>query len=74
MAKCKSCGAEIIWKKTSRGKAMPCDPERITIITMNSGQVLQGYIPHWENCPGAKKHREKAKRKKVQQQKLDMPY
>ena len=27
MAKCSSCGAEIIWIKTKSGKSMPCDPE-----------------------------------------------
>jgi len=26
MAKCRSCGAEIIWIKTSAGKMMPCNP------------------------------------------------
>ena len=25
MAKCRSCGAEIIWIKTPDGKLMPCD-------------------------------------------------
>ena len=26
MAKCRSCGAEIIWIKTTAGKLMPCNP------------------------------------------------
>lgn len=26
MAKCRSCGAEILWIKTSAGKQMPCNP------------------------------------------------
>ena len=25
MSICKGCGAEIIWKKTSAGKSIPCD-------------------------------------------------
>ena len=29
MAKCKYCGAEIIWVKTAAGKMMPCDPGMI---------------------------------------------
>ncbi len=29
MAKCKSCGAEIIWVKTAGGNRMPCDPDLI---------------------------------------------
>lgn len=27
MARCKGCGAEIIWVKTCKGKSMPCDPD-----------------------------------------------
>ena len=30
MAKCKGCGAEIIWIKTTTGKSMPCDPAQVT--------------------------------------------
>ena len=29
MAKCKGCGAEIIWIKTPGGKSIPCDPEQV---------------------------------------------
>lgn len=29
MRKCKACGAEIIWKKTGKGKSMPCNPEQV---------------------------------------------
>lgn len=29
MAKCKSCGADIIWIVTPNGKKMPCDNQRI---------------------------------------------
>lgn len=29
MARCKSCGAPIIWIKTAAGKAMPANPERL---------------------------------------------
>lgn len=29
MAKCKGCGAEIIWIKTGGGKKMPCDPDPV---------------------------------------------
>lgn len=30
MARCKSCGAEIIWIKMASGKAMPCNPQKIS--------------------------------------------
>ncbi len=29
MAKCKGCGAEIIWIKSAGGKSIPCDPENV---------------------------------------------
>lgn len=45
MAKCKSCGADIIWIKTVTGKSMPCNAEAVicwkkpkgkaTVITPN---------------------------------------
>lgn len=48
---CKGCGKPIVWILTKRGKAMPCDPERIgfspeksgkeTFIT-EDGQVVKG--------------------------------
>ena len=33
MAKCKGCGAQIVWVKMPGGKSMPCDPD---------------LIPYWE--------------------------
>lgn len=30
MAKCRGCGAEIIWIKTPAGKSMPCDAQAVT--------------------------------------------
>ena len=29
MAKCKGCGAKIIWIGTPGGKSIPCDPEQV---------------------------------------------
>lgn len=29
MAKCKSCGTDIIWIKTKNGKSMPCDVQKV---------------------------------------------
>lgn len=29
MAKCRGCGAEIIWIMSSSGKLIPCDPELV---------------------------------------------
>ena len=53
MSKCKGCGAEIVWIKTTAGKAMPCDLNKMTIVT-ESGETVTGYIPHWATCPAAK--------------------
>lgn len=62
MAECRSCGAKIKWIKTLRGKYMPCDPEKVTIVTMNTGRVIQGYIPHWATCPNAANHKKKKRK------------
>lgn len=55
MSKCKSCGAEIIWIKTKSGKAMPCNPQKISYRTAppfpdvdqlcGNGQVLTLITP-----------------------------
>lgn len=29
MARCKSCGEEIVWMKTKNGRDMPCDPNLV---------------------------------------------
>jgi hypothetical protein len=50
MSKCKGCQAEIVWIKTVNGKNMPCNAEKITIVT-EEGQTVVGYIPHWATCP-----------------------
>ncbi len=49
MAKCKGCGADIIWIQTLGGKSIPCDPQPVTywekakapgkVVTPN-GEVL----------------------------------
>ena len=54
MAKCKACGADIIWLKTKGGKAMPCDsqkiPYRINLhsgtlnLVLPDGRVARGYL------------------------------
>lgn len=49
MARCKGCGADIIWIQTHGGKSIPCDPQPVTywekakalgkVVTPN-GEVL----------------------------------
>lgn len=50
MPKCKGCQAEIIWITTIKGKQMPCDAEKTTVIT-DDGKTITGHIPHWATCP-----------------------
>jgi hypothetical protein len=40
---CRSCGADIEWWETPRGKKMPTDHGTAT--------------PHWSTCPNANEHR-----------------
>lgn len=61
MAKCKGCGAEIIWLETKNGKAMPCDEKKQTIITEN-GETVTGYTPHWATCPRYKIFKKESKK------------
>lgn len=52
MAKCKGCGAEIVWVKTHAGKSMPCDPQVFdivedpkckTIYVTEGGRTVRGF-------------------------------
>ena len=50
MAKCKGCGAAIIWLKTKSGKPIPCNPKPVyvedsggdKIIVTTDGRVSNG--------------------------------
>lgn len=53
MAKCKSCGAEIIWLVMESGKKMPCDAQKIPcrenvngkyILVLPSGKLIRADI------------------------------
>jgi hypothetical protein len=51
--KCTVCGAEIKFITTPKGKKMPVEVTRVTVVTI-TGQIVIGYPPHWANCPGAR--------------------
>lgn len=53
---CKSCNAPLVWLRTAAGKAMPCDPALVTIVT-DDGRTVRGRMPHWSTCPTAARHR-----------------
>ena len=71
MAKCRSCGAEIVWCVTESGKKMPADAEpseRGTLVLVDScgGETLarvaecpgpRMYTSHFATCPNAAAHR-----------------
>ena len=71
MARCRSCGAPIIWGKTTAGKPIPLDePEarlvRVRIdgdgatrLQLGSDTVVttQTYVSHFATCPNADEHR-----------------
>ena len=40
MAKCKACGANIIWLQLKSGKIEPCDPQRIPYKTDPEGKLV----------------------------------
>lgn len=43
MPECKSCGADIIWKKTIKGRTIPLDPEptqKGNVIISEAGEAL----------------------------------
>lgn len=56
MPKCKSCQKEIVWIKMDSSKAMPCDPERMAVVT-DEGKMVRGRVPHWGTCPNANEFR-----------------
>lgn len=62
IAECKSCGAEIVWMKTKKGKNIPVDlPDEEDAMRQ---EVLSAdlynrdlHTTHFDTCPNAEKHR-----------------
>lgn len=65
-----SCGAMILWAKTSRGARMPLnatpDPKGDVIVCLGvvtvlrddqNPQTLGRYQSHWRSCPHSREHR-----------------
>lgn len=60
-----TCGADIIWAVTINGKRTPLDaiPLKMQVIVSQDMDglplvhVKYCYVPHWADCPDAKKHR-----------------
>jgi hypothetical protein len=62
-SRCKSCGAEILWARTSAGKRVPLDakPQRLFVRGVGlegGGVVLRScFTSHFATCPDAAQHR-----------------
>lgn len=72
-AKCRSCGAAIIWAKTESGRSMPLDAEPVDPTRVNTTCILDRgvarfgaidgpsgeprYVSHFATCPNAARHR-----------------
>lgn len=70
MARCKSCGAEIVWVKTRSGKRMPLDArptpngnleidlaDCVYFVTPDLNAAGKRYTSHFATCPNASEHR-----------------
>ena len=42
----------MVWVKSKAGKAIPCDPLLVSIVT-NEGEVARGRVSHFATCPNA---------------------
>lgn len=63
-SKCSSCGADIEWSMTERGKAVPLNkpPEKRFIMFFKPGcpeyvKLVETWLSHFATCPNAKQHR-----------------
>ena len=61
MSNCKNCGAPLKWVEMASGKKMPLNakPQSMVQVKEDLGQVIQVYLPHWADCPGAKEFKKK---------------
>jgi hypothetical protein len=71
MARCRSCDAPVVWKRTEAGKAMPIDPDPVpggNVVLLDDDRVhvlhadeaaddVPTYVSHFATCPNAKGHR-----------------
>lgn len=56
-SKCRSCGAPIVWFKTSAGKKIPVDAA--TVEPEDQQLQLPRHVSHFATCPDADKFRRK---------------
>jgi hypothetical protein len=64
MAKCSSCGADIMWGVTTNGKPVPLNTKpKMVYVILNADKNIYsletGYESHFSDCPDAAKFRKK---------------
>lgn len=57
---CRRCGLPIQFIRTPSGSSMPAGVKRQSVVT-EDGRVVQGFTPHWAECPSAKYFRKPKK-------------
>ena len=58
MTKCKACGAPIHFVESRKGRLIPCNEKKISIVTV-MGDIVSGWEAHFATCPQADKFRKK---------------
>ena len=58
LVQCKACKQNIHFVETRKGRLMPCNPKKLTVITI-LGDVVSGWEAHFATCPQADKFRKK---------------
>ena len=58
LVQCKACKQNIHFVETKKGRLMPCNPKKLTVITV-MGDVVSGWEAHFATCPQADKFRKK---------------
>lgn len=70
IVRCKSCGAEIIWTKTSKnGRAIPLSVALIRIA--DNGDCVA--LPHFVDCPNSTQHRRTSPPQSIALDFMDLP-
>ena len=61
MTACRACGQPIHFVETIKGRRMPCNQKKLTVITV-MGDVVSGWETHFSTCPEANRFRKKRQR------------
>lgn len=67
---CRGCKATIQFITTPTGAQMPCGTRRVSVVTAE-GNVVQGFTPHWAECPAARKFKPRKPRDLKHEEEMD---